>query len=127
MTTTLNDLTKNLFYISETDAEIIPFTFRQAACVTAAEVLFQSGHDANDPVETIAPDTFFSRLMATKDWFGPREKERAARFAALKTELEKELKDIKVFRVGKVQIEIFVVGLDGEGRLAGVKTKAVET
>jgi len=127
MTQALDSLTKNLFYISETDAEIVPFTFRKAESVTAAEILYQSGHKADDGVETLDAEAFFSRLTAVKDWFGPRENERAERFAVLKTEMENQLRDLKVFKIGKVQIDIYVVGLDGEGRLAGVRTKAVET
>lgn len=127
MTKPLESLTKDLIYISETDAEIVPFTFRKAANVTAAEVIAQVGHEPDSPVEKIDADAFFSRLTAIKDWFGPREKETAGRFGALKAELEKELADLAVFKIGKIQIDIYIVGIDRQGRLAGVKTRAVET
>ena len=123
----LDSLTKNLIYVSETDADIVPFTYRKAESVTAAEVVYQSGHKADDVVETLDVDSFFARLTMVKDWYGPRETERAAKYAALKLELEKELNDLKVYKIGKVQINIYVVGLDKQGRLAGVKTTAVET
>ena len=127
MTKTIDNLTKNLIYISETDAPIIPFTLDNAAAVTAAEVLRQTGHEARETVETVDADAFFARLTTIREWFGPREKKTAERFAALKVELENELIDLKVFKIGKIQVDIYVVGLDKKGRLAGVKTKAVET
>jgi hypothetical protein len=32
-----------------------------------------------------------------------------------------------VFKVGRVELDIYVVGLDENGNLMGIKTKAVET
>lgn len=127
MTKTIDKLTKDLIYISESDAPIIPFTLDKADAVTVAEVLAQTGHSDGEPVETIDAEAFFARLTTFREWFGPREKETAERFKALKTELEKEMDGLKVFKVGKIRIDIFVVGLDKKGRLAGVKTKAIET
>jgi len=34
---------------------------------------------------------------------------------------------VKVFKIGDVQIDIYVVGIGSNGNLAGVVTKAVET
>lgn len=127
MTKTIDKLTKDLIYISETDAPILPFKLDRATAITADEVLRQTGHQAREPVETIDADAFFARLTTFREWFGPREKETAERFKALKAELENELADMKVFKIGKVRIDIYVVGIDKKGRLAGVMTKAVET
>jgi hypothetical protein len=41
--------------------------------------------------------------------------------------LEENLADLTVFRIGSIRIDIYVVGLDADGNLAGIKTKAVET
>jgi hypothetical protein len=41
--------------------------------------------------------------------------------------LEQNLTDLKVFRIGRIRLDVYVVGLDSEGNLAGVKTVAVET
>ncbi len=40
---------------------------------------------------------------------------------------EKNLRDLKVFKIGKIQIDVYVVGLDAEDNLLGIETKAVET
>jgi len=45
----------------------------------------------------------------------------------LKILLEKKLKELKVFKIGKIQLDIYVVGLDAESNLTGIQTKAVET
>ena len=127
MKQTLTSLTKDLIYISETDAEIVPFVLGKAREVTAKEMLEQLGRPADTPVETVNAEAFFARLTAIKDWFGPRETQRAKRFAELKQYLDEEFNDLKVFKIGKIQIDIYVVGTDKVGSLGGVRTNAVET
>ncbi len=41
--------------------------------------------------------------------------------------LENNLKGLKVFKIGKIQLDVYVVGIDAEGKLTGIKTNAVET
>ncbi len=120
-------LLNGLIYISETDAEIVPFTGDNAPAVSSDEIRRQTGTPADVAIETIDARQFFDRLTQIKDWFGDAEKKRAGRFAELRNELMAKLKDVKVFRVGEIRIDIYIVGIDAGGRLAGVKTKAVET
>ncbi len=123
----IKKIAENLYYTSETDAKIIPFTEKKAVAATAAELLNQIGKAENTPVEEKDFNDFFKRLTEIQDWFGDEEKATAQKFADLKNLLEKNLKDIKVFRIGKIQIDIYIVGLDADGNLAGIQTKAVET
>ncbi len=46
---------------------------------------------------------------------------------ARKNLLEANLRDLRVFKIGEIQIDIYVVGLDVENNLTGIQTKAVET
>jgi hypothetical protein len=41
--------------------------------------------------------------------------------------LEKNLDDIRVYRLGKVDIEVVVLGRDASGTWLGVRTNVVET
>ncbi|MEP6947412.1 MAG: nuclease A inhibitor family protein [Acidobacteriota bacterium] len=116
-----------LIYISETDADIIPFTGEKCDSVTAAAVLRMSAHGAGDPIEEVVPAQFFAQLTQIKEWYGTHEKDRANGFAALYSVLTTELRDLHVFRIGRIQIDIYIVGIDSSGRLSGVSTKAVET
>ncbi|MCA1623686.1 MAG: nuclease A inhibitor family protein [Acidobacteria bacterium] len=34
---------------------------------------------------------------------------------------------MKVFKIGKIELDVYAVGLNAENRLMGIKTKAVET
>ena len=123
----LKKATENLFFISETDAEITPFFGRQAQAVTKEEILMQSQSMANVLIEEKDFAGFFKRLTEIQDWFGDEEKATTQKFAELKDLLERNLRGLKVFKIGKIQIDVYVVGLDAENNLLGIKTKAVET
>jgi len=116
-----------LWYMSETDAEIFPFTGSKAEAVTKENLLGQIGKPPDTPVEERGFDEMLARFVKIQDWFGDEEKATAGRFAALKSLLEKNLTDLKVFKVGLIEVDIYFVGLDTEGNLAGIQTKAVET
>lgn len=123
----LRQVTKNLYYISETDAEILPFTGQSAASVTKDEVLRQTGRLPGEKIEERDFDQIFDRLTKIQDWFGDEETETAKKFAVLRDLLSENLTDLKVFKVGEIELDIFFVGLDEQRRLIGIKTKAVET
>ena len=116
---------KELYYISETDSEIFPFVGEKAEDVTAETILEQLGR--KDPVEERDFEDFFKRLTELQEWFGDEETRRANGFSELKELLLKYLREIKVFKIGKIEVDIYIVGLDADDTLKGVWTKAVET
>ncbi|MDQ3711225.1 MAG: nuclease A inhibitor family protein [Acidobacteriota bacterium] len=118
---------KGLFYISETDAEILPFVGKQAKAVTKQEILSQTKKAADSIIEERGFAEFFARLTEIQDWFEVEEKDTTQKFVRLKDLLEKNLRDLKVFKIGKIQLDIYAVGLDAEDNLLGIETKAVET
>ena len=118
---------EGLYYMSETDAEIFPFIGGKTESVTAETLLEQIKQPKNTPVEERNFDEFFEHLTKMQDWFGEEEAETAKKFTNLRNLLKKNLKDLKVFKISKINLEIYFVGLDADGRLAGIKTEAVET
>lgn len=123
----IKTLVKGLYYISETDAEISPFVGVETEEVSTAEMLKQIGKSADTPIEKQDFDEFFVRLTKIQDWFGDEEKASAAKFTGLRELLKNNLRDLAVFKIGSIQIEIYAVGLPSENILAGIQTKAVET
>jgi hypothetical protein len=118
-------MTKGLVYTSETDADVEPFA---GGAVTGDDVAAAvSAVDSKTPIEEIAFDDLFGRLTAQQDWFGPREKKRAERFARLQRSIEENLRGIKVLKLGRIQKTIYVAGISPNNNLLGVKMDAVET
>ena len=123
----IKNIVKDLWYMSETDAEIFAFIGNQTEAVTKDNLLTQISLPLDSSVEERDFTELFNRLTKMQDWFGDEEKETAEKFSALRNLLETNLKDLKVFKIGRIELDVFVVGLDAEGNLMGIQTKAVET
>lgn len=119
--------TDGLTYVSETDAPVLTFAAGVAETPTREMILQHAGLECDTTGEEVSFDVFFARLTAIKDWFGESETTKAKKFLGLKTLLEENLRDLKVFRLGKIRVDIYVAGIDSDGSVLGVRTKAVET
>ncbi len=119
--------TQGLFYISETDAEILPFSGQKVNEISPSEILSQTGNLEDCEIEERDFDEFFDRLTKIQDWFGQGETDRADKFLILRKILEDNLRDLKVFKIGRIRREIYFVGTDSDNCLKGIKTFAVET
>jgi hypothetical protein len=128
--TIFNSASEGLYYISETDAEFQAFVWKTdqpVENVSAENILKFAGEKPDAKVQEKTLDEFFKQPTEMKDWFGDEEKAQVEKYLKFKNLLATKLKNTKVFKVGEVQINIYIVGIDSEGNLAGVKTKAVET
>jgi hypothetical protein len=123
----LRRATQSLYYVSETDAEIAPFIGQKATVVTKEEILRQTGKSADENVEERDFSQTFEKLTKVQDWFGAEETETTKKFVFLRDLLTENLKDLKVFKIGKIELDVYIVGLDDQSILCGVQTKAVET
>jgi hypothetical protein len=85
------------------------------------------GAGAEARVEERSLTDFFARHTATSDPYDSEAQKLRPRYEALMRVLSTRLRDAKVYRVGKIEIECYVAGIDGDENLAGLKTVAVET
>jgi len=106
-----------LLFRSETDAELEPILWENCGELTVAELLKRLGRAADTPVETMELAGFFRAVS------------RAHRpaFDALAKLLNGHLAGVKVFKIGEVELEVYIVGTTKDGHWAGVKTQVVET
>lgn len=116
-----------LNYISETDSGVTPVFGAASRSASTPDLLGAIGvSDLEDVRETDFAE-FFSRLTAERDWFDAEQRKNAKRFGTLKRLLDEELNDLKVFRVGRLRVSIFVLGRGRDATVAGVKMDAIET
>lgn len=109
----LRAATEGLTYMSESD---YPFeVFRWEAEPTPESLRALAGAAEGAAVETRAPADFF-RAPATESGF-----QKAQRL------LEENLSDLRVYRVGEINIPVYVVGRSASGAWLGVSTRVVET
>lgn len=124
---TLTRACSGLIYVSETDSPIVPFVGHKTKKVTPKALLESINTSVGTPIQCVGPDRFFDRLTRHQDWYGEAETASAKRFKELKQLMESELRELSLFRVGQIQIDIYVIGLDRNGTLAGIQTRAIET
>ena len=86
-----------------------------------------SAQPADAPVETRTAAQFFRAATSEPDWKGPEELAVARRFQALLRLLEANLSDLKVFRVGEINMPVYVAGRSASGNWLGLSTRVVET
>lgn len=129
-TSLIGTAVQGLLYPSETDAPVVPFVWTADGGqkeLTAAAVARLSGHPPEAAVEEISAELFFGKVTKKQSWHTEVGRERARRFAELEALLREHLRGIRVFRIGTIAIDVYVVGVDTQDRLAGVSTKVVET
>ena len=118
-------LAEGLLFMSETDApltyyELSPEKSQQWPPSTGGQFLQLIGEDQATHVEKLAPEKFFRDLR-------PGNEDREDQVAALQKAMTGELRNLEGFRVGEIQINIFVLGTDDSGKVVGLQTLSVET
>ena len=78
-------------------------------------------------VENVGLGEFFHDLIQDQEWHDADGKKTVEKYRNLLTVLKEHLTDVKVFKVGEVEIDIYIVGQTATGDWAGVMTTAVET
>ncbi len=78
-------------------------------------------------IEVRELDKFFSQATAEEDWYNDEEKEECKRYQALVKLLKTHLSNIKVYRVGEVEVNCYILGKTKSGAIAGLSTISVET
>ena len=142
----LEAATVGLTLTSETDAKFAFVSGEQVngAAISGALVRSQLGaqHDAligdvmpgspslasKRTVEERSVNTFFKKLTTTMvDPGDPASVATGLKFEQLKTVIDAQLTEVKVYRFGTRNISTFIVGRTRSGELAGLLTGQVET
>ena len=119
-----------LVYSSESDRPFeffsIPYPGRRSG-PDAEDFARLVGAESSQRVEERSLTDFFARHTATSDPYDTAAQRLRPRYEELMRLLTSRLRDVTVYRLGKVEVECYIAGLDGSGNLAGLKTVAVET
>ena len=109
---------KGLLFPSETDAPVEAFAWAGADGPPSEDAV-----RANAEVEA---DTAVEQMTLAELARTIPEEGRGS-FLPLFAALAHHLNGVTVFKVGEVEVDVYVVGRTADGRYAGVKTKVVET
>ncbi|QIR41742.1 nuclease (plasmid) [Tolypothrix sp. PCC 7910] len=116
-----------LLMMSESDYPLEAFLWETTAPATTQKVVQQTNHSQDTSVQVITVDDFFRVATTTQDWHGEEEKAMVAKFQELVQTVKSSLKNPQVYRLGEIEIDVYVVGETPAGNLGGLNTKVVET
>jgi hypothetical protein len=118
----LKQTTADLLWISESD---YPF---QIVVWSDKEINLMLFPDrANEKIEMISLDNFFAPALEVEDWYGLEELATVDRYKLLLETINANLTDLKVFRIGSIEIDLYIVGKTPSGDIIGLQTTIVET
>ena len=123
----LKEATEGLLYMSESDYPFEVIRWDGSEQLSPEYLQHVAGVDSSAKVEESTLDEFFRVPAGEQEWKGEAQLAEARKYQRLRHLLEENLTDIKVYRVGEINIFILVVGRGVEGSWLGVSTRAVET
>jgi hypothetical protein len=122
--TNLEEAASGLLMMSESDN---PFTFfnTDEAVIDENLVLKLADKPPGTLVEKSSVDYLLRNV--TNPASGSVDAQTAERFRNLAAQLNRELSHIEVYRVGEVQVDVFIIGQTAEGKVSGMRTLLIET
>jgi hypothetical protein len=126
---TLQAASADLLFLSESESPFEVFFWELPAGteITPEMIIQQTGISADTSIEFIDLESFFAVATTHQDWHGSVETEMVDRYQNLVKVLSENLADLRVVRVGEINIDVYIVGKSADGNLAGLKTAVVET
>ncbi|HEX8136385.1 MAG TPA: nuclease A inhibitor family protein [Pyrinomonadaceae bacterium] len=123
----LKRLTEGLLFTSESDYPFETVYWKGLPEVTPQFLLGLSGQVEDAAVEIVSPDEFFGVAMSEESWRAARGRAEAGRYRALLELLKESLDELKVYKVGRIRMPVYIVGRTGTGNWLGISTVVVET
>ncbi|MEA5511745.1 nuclease A inhibitor family protein [Crocosphaera sp. UHCC 0190] len=121
----LNTLTDGLLWPSEADYPFEVFVWDDLA-ITPEQLRLKTGHSPDTAIKTMPIDDFFCPCTTEQDWHNEEEKAEVKRYQELVSFLKENLEDVKVYKLGKCEIDVYIIG-QCSGQLIGLQTKVIET
>jgi hypothetical protein len=123
----LQEATRGLLFMSESDYPFEVVRWEGVEEVSPEYLRKVAGQEATAVVEERTIADFFRVAAGEQEWKGAAELALAKRYQSLVRLLEENLKEVKVYRVGEINIGVYVLGRSEEGNWLGVSTRVVET
>lgn len=124
----LEQASNGLFMISESEYPFSVVSWENAGqeTLTSNQVLDLTGHPQDTLVEIVDIDHFFRNCAVEKEWHDEQQKQDVKKFQELVNTLKSELTEIQVYRVGTINIDVYILGKNVND-LVGISTQVVET
>ncbi len=122
----LKQSTTDLLWSSESDYPFEIVSWELGIELTPSD-LFSNIYDTDLAIDSIALTDLFEPVLTIEDWYKQTELDLVDRYTNLLDSINTNLAEVQVFRVGEVEIDIYIIGKTPTGDIIGLKTRSVET
>ncbi len=129
----LKQATTDLLWSSESDYPFEIVTWELGTDLTPSD-LFSNIYDTelaiaslSYRIESVTLTDLFEPVLTIEDWYEQAELDLVDRYTNLLDSIGNNLGEAQVFRVGEVEIDIYIIGKTPTGDIVGLKTRSVET
>ena len=122
---TLTQASQDLLLPSESEYPFEVVAWKNVE-LTPEKILELTNYPPATSIEQVKLDYFFRNVATEKDWHDKIQKENVAKFQNLVQVIKDNLAEIQVYRIGTIEISIYIVGKTNDG-VAGLATKVIET
>lgn len=126
-TTALKKAVRGLLFPSEKDAPFAVRTLKTDVNVTKTRVAALVGQPEDAEVEELPFVKFFEAYTQIRKWHAEDDKAVVKRYQDLVATVRAHLREVKVFKIGRVRLKVVVVGKTAEGTWLALETDALET
>jgi hypothetical protein len=119
--------TKDLLWFSEAEYPIQVIYWHDAANFTQNTLLQQYDYPPDTKITMQEFAAFFASATKQEVWHNEAEQTQVARYQALVELMAENLKDIKVYLLGDIEIAAYILGTTEHLAIAGLATRIVAT
>jgi len=123
----LSKATEGLLFLSESEYPFETIYWKELPEVSPAFLRNLARLQVDASVETISLDDFFHVAASDASWLSDESRQAAVKYRNLIALLKGNLDDVKVYKLGSVNMPVYVVGQSKTGNWLGISTRVVET
>lgn len=125
----LKQASNGLLMMSESEYpfEVIKWVIEDDESLTIQKIFQLTNCPQDSLIEEVELEHFFRNCAFEKEWHDETQKQEVVKFQALLNILRDNLNDIKVYRVGTTNIDVYIIGKSETNELVGLSTKVTET
>ena len=123
----LSQACDGLMWLSESDYPWQVIDWQNENEIDRQTLLQHYEYHPQTRVSTKTLNSFFQNATTEQEWHDEIERAEVKRYQSLYSWLKNNLKDIQVFLVGEVEVDVYVLGRLSNNRIIGLSTKMIQT
>jgi|GEM_PF-2010915 hypothetical protein len=125
----LKSLTEDLLFTSESDYPFEVLLWELQTETVSAENIreYIEKIDADIVIETLTVEKILRAMSRSRPYYSAERKEKGNRFRQIISFFDTQVTDAKAFKIGKIEREVYIIGIVSNEYIIGLKSISVET